>query len=102
MPKARIRLSSTDVKLLDEVCEHIKEISKKTGVSIKGPIPLPTHRLKIPTRKCPCGAGREIYETWELRIHKRLIDLGADERALRMIMKTSIPTKVNVEMEIVE
>jgi len=102
MPKARIRLSSTDIKLLDEVCEHIRDISKKTGVSIRGPIPLPTHRLKMPTRKCPAGSGREIYETWELRIHKRLIDLGADERALRMIMKTSIPTKVNVEMEIVE
>jgi len=102
MPKARIKLSSTNQKLLDNICNQIKEISTRTGVDFKGPIPLPTKRLKVPVRKSPCGSGRESYETWEMRIHKRLIDLGADERALRMIMKTPIPKDVNIEMEIIE
>jgi len=102
MPKARIKLSSTNQALLDDICSQIREISTRTGVDFKGPIPLPTKRLKIPVRKSPCGSGRESYETWEMRIHKRLIDLGADERALRLIMKTPIPKDVNIEMEIIE
>jgi len=102
MSRARIKLSSTDPKKLNEICEQIKDIAEKTGIDMKGPIPLPTKRLRISTRKSPCGAGRETFETWEMRIHKRLIDMGADERALRLIMRIPIPKDVNVEMEVVE
>jgi ribosomal protein uS10 len=102
MAKARIKLSSVDPKQLDEICNQIKEIANKTGVEIRGPVPLPTKRLKIFTRKTPCGAGRETYEKWEMRIHKRVIDLGMDERALRLIMRIPIPKDVNIEMEIME
>lgn len=102
MPKARIRLSSTDWRKLNDICSQIKEIATKTGISVTGPIPLPTKRLKIPTRKSPCGAGRETYETWELRIHKRVLDIGVGERALHLIMRIPIPQDVNVEIEVME
>ena len=102
MSKAVIKLFSTDIKKLEAVCEEIKNIAKKTGVKMKGPIPLPTKRLRVPVRKSPCGAGRESYETWEMRIHKRLIDLAVDERALRYIIRIPIPKDVDIEMEIVE
>ncbi len=102
MPKARIKLTSTDVKKLDEVIANIKEILNKTGVAYSGPIPLPTKRLKIPVRKSPCGQGRETFETWEMRIHKRIIDMGIDERTLRLIMRVPIPKEVNVEIEVFE
>jgi small subunit ribosomal protein S10 len=102
MGKAVIKLFSTDIAKLEKVCDEIKDIAKKTGVTLRGPIPLPTKRLKVPVRKSPCGSGRESYETWEMRIHKRLIDLEVNERALRYIMRIPIPKDVNIEMEIVE
>ena len=102
MPVARIKLSSTDPEKMNGVIEKIKEIANKLGVSYSGPIPFPTKRLKIPVRKSPTGRGRETFETWEMRIHKRLINIGVDERALRMIMKIQIPKEVNVEIEVVE
>jgi len=102
MGKAVIKLFSTDKVKLDGVCERIKEIAKKSDVKISGPIPLPTKRLRVPVRKCPCGAGRESYETWEMRIHKRLIDLEVNERTLRLIMRLPIPKDINIEMEIIE
>ena len=102
MPKARIRLSSIDWKKLDDICDQIKEIAHKTGVNLVGPIPLPTKRLKVPTRKTPCGSGRESYDIWEMRIHKRIVDLGVDERALHLIMRIPIPKDVNVEIEVIE
>ncbi len=100
--EVKIRLSSTDVKKLTEICSHIKEIGSKTGVEVKGPIPLPTKRLKIPIRTSPCGQGRELYEIWEKRIHRRLFKIVADERVLRYIMRIPIPKEVHIEMEILE
>ncbi|MHA1754206.1 MAG: 30S ribosomal protein S10, partial [Candidatus Odinarchaeia archaeon] len=49
--KARIRLSSTDQKTLEAVCEQVKSITKRTGINISGPIPLPTKKLVVPLRK---------------------------------------------------
>jgi small subunit ribosomal protein S10 len=102
MSKARIKLSSIQPLLLDDICGQIKEIADKLGVTISGPIPLPTKRLKIPVRRSPCGEGRETYETWEMRVHKRLIDMGVNERVLRLIMRIPVPKDVNVEMEIID
>ena len=97
-PKARIRLTGLNPKDLDRICNQIKEIALKTGVEISGPIPLPTRRLVIPVRKAPDGEGSETYDHWELRIHKRLIDIAADERALRQIMRIQVPKDVNIEI----
>jgi len=100
--KARIKLSSTEPEQLNSICEQIKSITKRAGVDVRGPIPLPTKVIRMATRKAPSGEGRETYENWELRIHKRVIDMSADERALRLIMRIQIPKAVNMEMEIAD
>ncbi|MCD6509467.1 MAG: 30S ribosomal protein S10 [Thermoprotei archaeon] len=99
--KARIRLVSTDYKKLNEICEEIKDIAKKTGVRISGPIPLPTKRLVVVTRKAPSGEGTHTFDHWEMRLHKRLIDLDADERALRQLMRIRVPEDVHIEIELI-
>ncbi|MEW5747650.1 MAG: 30S ribosomal protein S10 [Candidatus Thermoplasmatota archaeon] len=96
--RARISLSGTDPEKVDMVCKQIKTISEKTGVDIAGPIPLPTKRLKVPVRKSPDGEGSETWDRWEMRVHKRLIDLDADERALRQLMRIQVPDGVNIEI----
>lgn len=102
MPKARIKLASADIDKVNEVCEYIKDISTKTGVDMRGPIPLPTKKLQLTTRKSPDGEGTATWERYEMRIHKRLIDLGVDERALRLVMRVQIPEGLNIEIEIIE
>ena len=102
MQKARIKLVSTDIEKINQVSSSIKEIAEKTGVDFSGPIPLPTKRLKVTTRKSPCGDGKETFERYEMRIHKRLIDLGIDERALRLVMRVPIPEGLNIEIEMME
>lgn len=99
MPKARIKLASTEIDKLNEICSSIKEIAEKTKVKMSGPVPIPTQRLKITTRRSPCGDGKASFENYEMRIHKRLIDLGVDERALRLIMRVPIPEGVSIEIE---
>lgn len=98
--KARIRLTSTDYKRLEEVCAELKAITEKTGVKMAGPVPLPTKRLRVPVRKTPCGEGTATWDRWELRIHKRLIDLDAEERVMRRIMRIRVPEEVFVSIEL--
>ena len=87
MQRARIKLASTNIAKINATCEYIQGIADKTGVVIRGPIPLPTKKLRITTRKSPCGNGTATWDRFEMRVHKRLIDLGIDERALRLIMR---------------
>ncbi len=100
MQKARISLSSPDYKTLNQIAEQIKDIAGKTGAKHSGIIPLPTKKLIIPTRRGPAGGGTESYERWQMRIHKRLIDISADERSLHRIMRLDIPENVHMEIEL--
>ena len=80
----------------------IKDIAEKTGVKLHGPIPLPTKKLKVTTRKSPDGEGKASWERYEMRVHKRLIDLNDDERALRLVMRVPIPDDVSIEIEMLD
>jgi small subunit ribosomal protein S10 len=102
MQKARIKLASIDIDKLNQTCQYIKDIAEKTGVDMRGPIPLPTKKLKVTTRKCPCGDGKATWDRFEMRVHKRLIDLGLDERALRLVMRVPIPEGLNIEIEMID
>ena len=102
MQKARIKIVSTDIDKINQVTEYIRNISEKTGVAMRGPIPLPTKKLRLTTRKSPCGDGSETFDRFEMRIHKRLIDLGLDERALKLVMRIEIPEGLNIEIEMVD
>ncbi len=98
--RVRIKLVSTSVEDLDAVCNEIRQIARRTGVKMKGPIPLPVKRLRVVTRKAPSGQGYETFDHWELRIHKRIIDMEADEKAMRLLMRTRVPPTVRVEIEV--
>jgi len=99
MAIVRIKINSTDIDMLNEICNSIKDIALKSGIAISGPIPLPTKKLKITTRKSPCGNGTATFDRFEMRIHKRLIDLPANEKILHHIMRLKIPKSVNIKIE---
>ena len=97
-----IKLTAEDHSDLDRVAQSIKMICDQADTKIRGPIPLPTRRLVVPCRKSPDGEGSETFDHWEMRIHKRLIEVhitsGKDESTLRNIAKVTIPDSVAIEM----
>lgn len=99
MGKVRIKLSSVDISALNEIIEMISEISSKAGVAMRGPIPLPTRRMKVTTRKSPCGDGTATFDRFEMRVHKRIIDIPAEDRILHPIMMLKIPRSVQIKIE---
>lgn len=102
MAVVRIKLSSVDITQLNEITDTIKDIAKKAGVVAKGPIPLPTKRLKITTRKSPCGDGTATFDRFEMRIHKKIIDLPSNDKVLHSVMRLPIPRSVNIKIEMKE
>ena len=99
MTKVRVKLNSTDLEMLNSICNSITEIAKTSGISFSGPVPLPTKKLKLTTRKSPCGNGTATFDRFEMRIHKRLIDLPSNEKVLHHIMRMKIPKNVNIKIE---
>lgn len=98
MQKARIKLSGTDVGKLEEICDELINIAERIGAEKSGPVPLPTERVEIPVRKSPDGEGVATWDKWEMRVHKRLIDMEANERAMKQIMRIQVPEEVNIEI----
>src|SRR3989344_8272265 len=98
MPKARINLASISIDRLNQICRSIVDIAKSTKTPIYGPIPLPTQRLRHTVRKSPCGNGKASFDNFEMRIHKRLVYLGIDDRALRLVMRVPIPEGVQISI----
>lgn len=100
MQVARIKLSGKDPKDLDTITTEIRDIAKRFGVGFRGPIPLPTKKLQLTVLKTPCGDGtghgNATYDKWEMRIHKRMVDVQADDRTLRQIMRINIPQGVHI------
>ncbi len=102
MKKARVKLGSTDPEKVDGLAKDIVEVSKEYNASVSGPVPLPTEKMDLTTRKSPDGEGASTFERWEMRVHKRLIDVSESERALRQIMRVHVPEGVSIEVELLE
>ncbi|MCK5476454.1 MAG: 30S ribosomal protein S10 [Candidatus Aenigmarchaeota archaeon] len=102
MQIARMKLTSNSIESLNSTINEIKSLSMRFKAKIKGPIMLPTKKLSIVTRKAVSGDGTSTYEKWEMRIHKRLIDIGMNERILKHIMRMEMPDSVNIEIRLIE
>ena len=99
MAKVRIKLKSMNITDLNKICDQIKEISSRLGILVSGPVPLPTRKLKITTRKSPCGNGTATFDNFEMRIHSRVIDIPADDRVLHAVMRLYVPRNINIKIE---
>ncbi|KAI8921200.1 hypothetical protein PhCBS80983_g04686 [Powellomyces hirtus] len=98
--RIRITLTSRNVKNLEKVCADLIQRSKDKQLKVKGPVRLPTKVLRITTRKSPCGEGSKTWDRYEMRIHKRLIDLHSPSEIVKQITSISIEPGVEVEVTI--
>ena len=66
--------------------------------SLQGPIRMPTNVLRITTRKTPCGEGSKTWDHFQMRIHKRIIDLHSPSEIVRQITSINIEPGVQIEV----
>lgn len=98
--RIRITLTSRNVKNLEKVCADLKKGALDKKLHVAGPVRLPTKHLKITTRKAPSGEGTNTWDKFEMRIHKRLIDLHAPSAVVKQITSISIEPGVEVDVTI--
>jgi small subunit ribosomal protein S20e len=96
----RITLTSKNVKNLEKVCADLISRGKDKQLHVKGPVRLPTKVLTHTTRKSPCGEGSKTWDRYEMRIHKRLIDLYSPSEVVKQITSISLEPGVEVEVTI--
>ena len=68
------------------VCNDLIRRARESELKVKGPIRMPTKILKITTRKTPCGEGSKTWDRYEMRIHKRVIDLHSAAETVKQIV----------------
>jgi len=104
--RIRITLTSRNVRNLEKVCADLirgaKEKGSTVALKVKGPVRLPTKVLRITTRKTPCGEGSKTWHRFEMRIHKRLIDLHSPSEIVKQITSINIEPGVEVEVTIAD
>ena len=98
--RIRIKLKAFDHNLLDSSAEKIVEAVKKTGTKVSGPIPLPTER-EIITILRATHKYKDSREQFELRTHKRLIDIyNPTAKTMDTLMKFDLPAGVDISIKL--
>ncbi|GAB2294091.1 40S ribosomal protein S20-1 [Dionaea muscipula] len=100
--RIRITLTSRNVKHLEKVSCDLIRGAKDKQLKVKGPVRMPTKVLNITTRKSPCGEGTNTWDRFEMRIHKRIIDLFSSPDVVKQITSISIEPGVEVEVTIAD
>jgi len=96
----RIRLKAYDHRLLDQSTSEIVSTAKRTGASVRGPIPLPTNIEKFTVLRSP-HIDKKSREQFEIRTHKRLLDIvEPTTQTVDALMKLDLPAGVDVEIKL--
>lgn len=97
--RIRITLKSFDHTIMDSAVRMIIETAERTGAIIAGPIPMPT-RIKKFTVNSSTFISKNAREQFEMRIHKRLIDLREMTSAtIDALTNLSLPAGVDIEIK---
>ena len=98
--RIRIKLKAYEHNLIDQSAERIVETAKRTGAKVSGPIPLPTEKEIITILRAP-HKYKDSREQFELRTHKRLIDiLQPTPRTVDALTKVDLPAGVEIEIKL--
>ncbi len=98
--KIRIKLKAYEHNLIDQSSARIVETAKRTGARVSGPIPLPTEKEIVTILRAP-HKYKDSREQFEMRTHKRLIDiLNPNPRTVDAMMKLDLPAGVEIEIKL--
>ena len=96
----RIRLKAFDHKLIDRSAREIVETAKRTGATVKGPVPLPTKIERYTVLISP-HVNKNARDQYELPTHKRLMDIvDPTDKTVDALMKLELPAGVDVQIRL--
>ena len=98
-PKIRIKLRSFDHKVIDNATKQIVEVASRYGAEVLGPVPLPTEIHKYTVNRSSF-VHKDAREQFEMRIHKRLIDIiNPNSKVIDALTNLTLPAGVDIEIK---
>jgi len=98
-PRLRIKLRAYDSKVIDNSCRQIVETVLRYGAEVSGPVPLPTEIHKYTVNRSSF-VHKDSREQFEMRIHKRLIDiLNPNSKVIDALTNLTLPAGVEIEIK---
>ncbi len=98
--RIRIRLKAFDHRLIDVSTQEIVDTAKRTGAQVKGPIPLPTRKVRFTVLISP-HVNKDARDQYEIRTHKRLLDIvEPTEKTVDALMKLDLAAGVEVQISL--
>jgi small subunit ribosomal protein S10 len=97
--RIRIKIRAYDHKLIDQSARQIVDTAKRTGAKVLGPVPLPTEKTKYTVNRSTF-VHKNAREQFEMRIHKRLIDIASPTpKTIDALSNLNLPAGVDVEIK---
>ena len=95
-----IRLKGFDYRAIDRSAEDIVDTAKRSGARVVGPVPLPTKIERFTVNRSP-HVNKEAMEQFEIRTHKRLIDiLDPTVDTVDALKKLNLPSGVDISVDV--
>ncbi len=96
----RIRLKAFDHRLIDASAKEIVETARRTGATVRGPIPLPTRKEKYTILISP-HVNKDARDQYEIRTHKRMLDIvSPTEKTVDALMNLDLAAGVEVQISL--
>jgi len=96
----RINLKAFDHRLIDSSAKEIVDTAKRTGATVRGPVPLPTKMERFTVLVSP-HVDKDARDQYEIRTHKRLLDiLNPTDKTVDALMKLDLPAGVDVQIKV--
>ena len=96
----RIRLKAFDHRLIDNSAKEIVDTARRTGATVKGPVPLPTKLERFTLLTSP-HSDKDARDQYEMRTHKRLMDiLNPTDKTVDALMRLELPAGVDVQIRL--
>ncbi len=96
----RIRLKAFDHRLIDKSAREIVNTAKRTGATVKGPVPLPTKTERFTVLISP-HVNKDARDQYELLTHKRLMDIvNPTDKTVEALMQLELPAGVDVQLKL--
>ena len=86
------------IMFIEKFCAELKNKAKSRGLKCSGPVRMPTKFLKLVVRKSPCGEGTNTWDRFQMRIHKRILDLKCAVDVVKELTKIPIEPGIDVEL----
>lgn len=99
VPFLRIRVRAYDHKILDSSVEQILDTALRYDADVRGPVPLPTETKKYTVNRSTF-VHKDSREQYEMRIHKRLIDIyKPSQKVIDALTNLNLPSGINIDVK---